>query len=54
MAGCCESCVRVIGLTALDLHGSELGLVTGYSESGDGLGLCGSRKLVSFSVVLSS
>ena len=49
-----ESCVRVIGLTAQDLLGSGLGLVTGYSESGEELGLCGSRKLVSFRVILSS
>jgi hypothetical protein len=47
-------CIGVIGLTELDLCGSGLRLVTGYSESGDELGLCGSRKVVSFSVILSA
>jgi hypothetical protein len=47
-------CIRVIGLTELDLHASGLPLVMGYSENGDELGLCGSRKLVSFRIILSS
>ena len=47
-------CIGVIGLTELDLYGSGLRLVTGYSESGDELGLCESRKVLSFCVILSS
>jgi hypothetical protein len=49
-----RDCIGFIGLMELDLYGSGLGLVTGYSESGDELGLCGSRKLGSFTVILSS
>ena len=49
-----RDCIGVTGLTERDLYGPGLGLVTGYSESGDELGLCGSRKVVSFSVILSS
>jgi hypothetical protein len=49
-----RGCIGFIGLMELDLYGSGLGLVTGYSESFDELGLCGSRKLGSFSVILGS
>jgi hypothetical protein len=47
-------CIRVIGWIELDLNGSGLGILAEYSESGDELGLRGSRKLVPFSVILSS